>query len=608
MVSAVSAFDTLSVSEIKFSSNDADVSGEAFLLNGVENGASDEALFSINDNKDRFDENLGNGKKIKQGGKISSELKEYKLSYPIINDNIPLFNAEIVGQKQYWGSFYDYDSWCSNLAGNREWFWKKPSGSFKVYCVAFNDVGKLGRISSSINTLFKDEVKVTLDDGSQETISISESQKTARTSNVFMRFNFMGGSTSQAPDLGNDYGVVYASSNNKWFTASKPKIDAYKAVIESSSDLEKIINQCLNGGFWGGGLGGKGEIEACINDFNILSDIKETKIVQYDSEIIQSGLNGNIVLSNTPIYQYPVFTLKIKADWIGIFQPVGKPVFASDVTNDCFVEGNSGKIEFSIKNDANVDASFDVGITCGSGFSAINEGFIPFKAGETKKLTYYITGETESKTEGTCSVVVTDSSNPSVKVSKSGNVCTLDANQCSPLGAVRCNGNLIQECAEESGVQVWTNINECSVACEESAGVVECRDENIVVPKTTGGICEPTLGLGSLVIIPSFETKQANFLQKLIGKDVVSCLNGWTAFAWGLAILTFIFGILLFNELFKKKLKIKNKYARGTIATILAIMAYVFVLNYIFYAIWATILLSFFAVGLLILYFILVRR
>lgn len=599
MCSLVLAFDTLSVSQVNLVSNDPELNGQkVFLLTGVENGASDSVVYSINTIANQALQNTG--EKLKKDGTIKSSLTKFEVQYPLYNEQLPIYRAYIEGTKTYI-PFVDNDNWCWNLAGNNQAFWLKPEYSFTVYCVSFKSVAQLGKIQA-YQISFNDEITVQLNDGSSaEKIILSETNTVGKTSHVIARYSGNLVSTTGIPTLSTDYEPIWDSTKNEWYIAKKTLTTSYRTFIRENPDISAYMQTCIN----------TGSVENCVNTFNSYSTIPSTTITGYVSNIVYSGSSGRIVLTGTTLYQYPVFNMKISADWLGIYLPVGKPVFQGTPTSQCFAEGASGKIDYSIKNDAEVQASFNIGIICDGGFNAIPLGLQKFNAYETRSLTTYITSQTTSRTNGICTITATDASNPSVQATSTVNVCVIEANQCENIGEQRCYDMIIQKCSSVNGVNVWQLVGTCNNGCEYDNGVPKCKPDinnpcgngicNTGETKITCPVdcdkeeeCEPTWKIGNWIMIPSFKYKEASFWDKLksfdFSKTQQACFTNWTAVAFFLGLIAMLLVTLFANQIFKKEGLIKNKMIRGIFSLLLGIVIYTMFLNLFWIAVIITII------------------
>ena len=505
LLQTVSALETLGLSRIDFSSNDQEVEGKAFLLYGIENGRVDEARATY----DRL--SAIDGTKSKESVSITSKLTNYKLQYPLINENIPVYRGEIKDKVPYIPFIRNeqwYNNWCSNLVDSNFYFVSKQIGFNSVYCVEFETIGLLGRLSSSPKTLFTDKITVT-STGQSKTVELSEKNQVDFIDGYLRaRFVSMQGSLSGTPRPSIDYDIYFSSTTNKWNLISKPLSSQYRAFIKDNFvDISDFKAFCEKNG-----------AVKCIEELNRKSTFPIVTYTDYENTIITEQQSGSLILSNTPIYEYPSFTLKIDADWVGIFEPVGKPKIL-DTRGDDFIEGSNGKLEIDIKNDADVKASFNIGIDCGSNWKVINQNNVPFAPKETKTLTYFVTSETESKACTTCSIIVKDSSNPSVKDTESQKICVKEANQCPNKGATRCNANIIQQCENVNGVQVWQTRETCRQGeiCQNS----KCVAEGQPPPPPE---CKPILKAGDVTILPNFSRECVGTLSLIL--IIASAIGG----------------------------------------------------------------------------------
>jgi hypothetical protein len=450
------AFDTLSLDKIDFNSNDLEIKGPAFLLYAVENGRSDYAEYSLSNLQSAAN---SAGYKLTGTGKITSELTEYAIEYPILNTQVPLLELKEWGTKVFfpWTSDTDKMSWCASVIppSSHSYFVIKGF-EFATHCYYMSEYGVIGEISTEPQIIFEDTITVSVSGKSPETVVLTPQNKVDETSNVVAKFVSMQGSTQGVPQVATQYGAIFTSNEIK--LVSKAGIDAYRNHIKDGDILNSQLydDMVLNS-------------KNAIINFNNLRFMPKATYSSYNNNIAITGTNtGKITLTGTPIYQYPSFTLKIDAEWVGIFLPVGKPQIVS-VESDCFSTGASGKVTAVIKNAGTLDASFDIGMICDKSFSPFALSAQKFKAGESKSIDIFMTAYSGSKEEGKCTLTVKDSSRPTIQASTDNiNVCVRTAITCQPENSQRCIGDSREVCTKENDVLRWATIEQCQYGCEQT--------------------------------------------------------------------------------------------------------------------------------------------
>lgn len=491
------ALDTLGVSRVDFSSNVPELNKPGFIINTVENGRVEE--FVYNELKQDAQASVPSGIQVKQGGTISGRITSYSLNYPVIYDNSNIYYAEVAGDKYFFDVFSSSGienvvKWCESLKGNGEFV--VPLWDFNVFhqqCIRVTSIGKIARIDTSSRTKFTEEINVRLDDGkAAPTLIISDTQQQVKSGdgNVYVSWSGNLGTLQGQPIPSVDYKAIYTPDGvmltdrittdeyKVWAGMLKSKLtNNPTGHVDSTIYCQENMNvNCVASGT------GQYRIPGMIASINAKRDIiqKRTSYGAYDTSISFDGAKNTGMMTIKPpsmnlvTWAFPQFKIIINADWVGIYRPVGKPVIISS-SSPCFIEGQTGRIDLKIKNDATVSASFGIGVVCDSGFTAISQNPIQFNAGETKSITYFVTGETASKRTGNCRITVVDANNPASQytATKDQPVCITEANQCSNVGVTACEGKTLRKCDTVNGVNVWVPLKECEI-CETIGGVAQC--------------------------------------------------------------------------------------------------------------------------------------
>lgn len=344
----------------------------------------------------------------------------------------------------------------------------------KELCIKESPEGVQGKFSSDASPQFS--AKITLKRGTEEysgTISSVGQQdivlQTPTKKIAIVNFagglitpNVCGSSTGTGGTSVSGYIPYY--NNGKWNIISQGQYDNYlarKATIFTCTDSKEWFGFSDVAGF-----------KECIDVYNADVDKAVTSISGFGNIITTSESSGILQLESTSPIQYPVVTMKIDAEFIGVVTNAGTP----KITNTAFPEFGTGKtstITATIKNIGDFDGHFRAYLECDSIFTGGNTIDVPtVEPGKETKAYLDVTSATTTGT-GCCTVVAYDVANPSVLV-RGEKTCTTftQAPQCTPLAARRCNRLKIEVCTETLG---WTLEQECQVECVQALNTASCR-------------------------------------------------------------------------------------------------------------------------------------
>jgi hypothetical protein len=195
-----------------------------------------------------------------------------------------------------------------------------------------------------------------------------------------------------------------------------------------------------------------------------------------DIAILNSS--GLTVFTKQPT-SYPVFTIDLDAQRVGIIKLSGKPSIIN--TNNCeFNSNNIGKTSITVKNIGESQGCFNIGFeNCNliSGYTAGSNSLGCFGVGETKDIELNVAGSTTSTNgeTGSCLVTVYDVNTPSIKDTydlsckvnyNPGSLCADASTKCSPdyTQVMRCQGEprsyqLLTRCTGTNKCQYDSNGN-----------------------------------------------------------------------------------------------------------------------------------------------------
>ena len=198
-----------------------------------------------------------------------------------------------------------------------------------------------------------------------------------------------------------------------------------------------------------------------------------------------SSARAKVTLT-TPI-TYPTITAYIKASWIGIVTPIGKPQI-NTVTTSCFSSSTDGKIALTVQNIGTEREDFTIDGTCTNKAFTIQNSDVQLSAGEVKTVYIGLSGETsESSLKSPCTLNVRGKMYSDVK---SFTACVSGISICD-AGKLYCDQKNLMKC--NNGGTALALLEACTDTCvyNTSTGIAQCKTP--VKPDTCGnGVCDAT--------------------------------------------------------------------------------------------------------------------
>jgi hypothetical protein len=183
--------------------------------------------------------------------------------------------------------------------------------------------------------------------------------------------------------------------------------------------------------------------------------------------------NGKFIQPISDYIQKPQIQVYIKAESIGIYQPVAKFVIES-TSSACFETGSQaqGKISVNLRNDGKERGCASIDAICPSGFKPTKTELC-LGAGQKGTATISLTAEpnVQSELKGSCTVSVQPAIGTALE--KAVDVCVTAPCTCSPFtesctgkDRVRCNANCM----------TYTTLETCPKSCVISGMLSKCQD------------------------------------------------------------------------------------------------------------------------------------
>ncbi|MFQ6020840.1 MAG: hypothetical protein ACE5J4_02365 [Candidatus Aenigmatarchaeota archaeon] len=295
---------------------------------------------------------------------------------------------------------------------------------------------------------------------------------------VYVSFTGYVQSYEEAPEAKITHYATWV--NGKYVPTTKDSYNNWN-IYETSGQFESCVDE-----FWG-------DIESCVNEYNVYTDNAESPFpyldgTKYKLEMTYNGepqAFGSVNLNKWLLY--PDIMFRIKADWIGVVVPGGKPEIIS--LSQPTLPSAEGTIEALIKNIGSGTGTFTVYVeSCdkpgftGGGYYTM-ESLAP---GDQGYAYPELTAVCTEKTTATCKVKAFDPVSNLEDVNTTIVIC--DPNIICQPGERRCNENRIEEC--NSAGSGWSIIKTCEGTCEYRNGIPTCSES----PCNNNGICEADMG------------------------------------------------------------------------------------------------------------------
>ena len=467
-------FNDISLSSVDYLSNDPVLGGKSWVLTLVQNCMGRYAVGSFTESQ--IQDSADNAQ-AENDFKITTTLDEQKCEYSIQEQSKPILYLHQETRTLPFGiGKPEYENEC--IAKSNALFF--INDGWEYTCFWGSETAKHG-ILRTPSTTFKSTIKLEVPGKTPQTATITN--QLTRSVNIgtigqaYWNGNLVTG--DQCPSA-SDYRISAAYQNGVWKTIDENKYQEYLG--HHQSQLENCLDRYVNYG--------TETPDSCVLAYNI----KSTNALS-GKQLVSTGgaigttygtvYNGKVYLEPVKTLQYPMITLRLNVDWLGLFIPVGEPKVIYTSSKD-FRTGTTGIIDAQIQNVGSGAGSFNVYAECSSPFAQQGSSTTVYLSPNAiTSVSIPITASASTETTGTCSVCAKDINNPLKKHCKSVSVTVKPQILCTPSER-RCNGDYIEQCSlDGSG---WTSIQECDLGCEYINNQPACKSQK--EPICGNGICE----------------------------------------------------------------------------------------------------------------------
>ena len=469
-------FATLSISNVAYTSNDASVSGPAWLITVSQNGGGQYISGTVS--KEML-KDAAAGVQAADNVDIRMNLEEMFVQYPIQTqltepDYIYLVDKTMVSGFSSCPSDYPNYVTFGLLADNK-------------YCFRYTKTAAYGLIGTPTLTF---KTSISLSSGGK-TATATISNIGAQTVKIVDPSSKNAGTITWAGNLGTGeetpratdqkVSAAYVYTRNGWITISETDYQYYKTWRMSN------FQTCM--------MNAKGndasDKDYCVNTVNNLANqvlVGQNLVSSGGTAATTQGSQdaGQVRLELKKQIQFPVMTMKLSADWIGtitIVAPVGQPRIIS-VDSKEFQTGGNGFINVVVQNIGSGDGSFAIQASCSGAVSVQGTALnLPsLKPNEQTTMYIPISGNAVSTATETCSVKVYDRNNPDKSDTRTVTVTVNPVVLCTP-NMKRANGNTVEQCNPDGSG--WKTIQICRADEEPQRtvdGDVKCVKKTIEPP------------------------------------------------------------------------------------------------------------------------------
>jgi len=444
-------FSTLSASQAQVVTDSNVLSGKQWVITISQDGSggSLEGRFSPEDIK----EVTVTGETPQYPFTFKMEMTKNQVQYPI---------SAIEGEKLYVVNIYDIGTYIGATREERlKTCIEKVGGGFDVvnppglytswYCLQRFEQGTLGKAAEgSVN--FESKATLARDGSTPITANINNLDSTSVNLGTVGHLKWQGNLVTgqQVPvPTAQDVCFLNGKQSGAWASISCENYNTYKGKFANfASCVYSKQQQYKTGG------------NECVQDINnavTTAQQQKTFMVSGGTQAQTSGTlgSGQVVLPLPKQFQFPVFTLRIKADYIGIVIPAGIPKIDS-VTSEKFSTGGTGLIKVTVRNAGNSLGSFDIAATCQAPFSSDDRTRVNVNPGQSADVYLKVFGQTATDATNYCRVVAFDVNQPTNRDEKIVQVSVTTVAECRE-GTTDASGRLLRKCIGGK----WQIVKEC---------------------------------------------------------------------------------------------------------------------------------------------------
>lgn len=433
---SVTGFTTLSLTQASFASTSQFFNDKLWIMTIAQGGLGQHATGTISA------DSIGtsSGTKPASDLKISIDYSKFSWEYPIKVDyaSTPIYKYTLSTWTSLLSpSISDVQSHCPSYA-----YYGKFPLSFKAFCI--DETQTTSYMGNLDNCNFHTTATFNVN-GATKTIDSKEQINSYIGDKVYVTWN--GNLVKQACQSQAPYKPFYSAG---WKLGSAQYYSDYSSALTT---FDFNVNRFLSGSSFS-----ESDLQGAVNTVNQKSDRFTASIQQFGTVMEPASTDGAYVdLSVTSDVQVPVYTLYVKADLLGIYQPVAKAQIVSSSGAE-FKSGEYGNIFAEIRNIGDA-GNFNVWAVCTSPFQYLETTKTVSLQKDATATTYLRIGANVASTQtGTCTIKVQAAGTSDI-VQATVSV-RADPQYVCNAGTKRCDNLQIQQC--NSAGSGWTTVQTCA--------------------------------------------------------------------------------------------------------------------------------------------------
>lgn len=463
-----SGFTVTSVSTSSVITKSTDPSTVYWIINTQFNGGGQGLAGTID--PDVVKSFMGGKVYTKQPISITVDAVNEQVMYNIVNEAIPIYRynlqTTVAPQNCPLGVCYYYADAPACPAGAN---WNIPLGTsfwgkvIKRYCITKQQVGTKGVYDNPFIG-FNAKMRITVGNTIKEKIICSGSASNCEGSSI--SFDELGTATwtgslvtGESPPNQDNFVAILKASSNIWQIARKSTYESYFPLV---GDADQKLNTVKNTMAGQSNIAqGDTEINDAITPVNNAADALLAEDTSFTSTPFTKDSNtGKVTITLHRSLTSPNVVFRLRADWIGIVIPTGKPEIVS-VTAEKFSSGEAGIVNVQVKNVGEVAGTFSAMLVDCDPFlqsTTTQSARKTLQPGDVDTISIPISGGSMAEDiTKQCSVKVYDVNEPSITTSSSVTLQMEKPKVCVP-NKVFADGNTIKKCnADGSAIETVEN-------------------------------------------------------------------------------------------------------------------------------------------------------
>lgn len=470
----------LSINEVEFGSNVQGIRGDAFLVTFAQTSLGQHIYGTFNSNE--INSRISGNERVETGFRMDIRGSETVCNYDInrqSSDPDYIYKVSLIDEGRcdpinpFGATCQDRVNQCDGIG-----FWVKYTWQLRGHyvCMGETQFTPVGNIQFSRED-FSADISVTVD-GQTHSTTINNRDGGVNILDGKIVVDWVGnlGTGQQCPSPAQQ-NVMAAYLNNQWRIIDSSKFQTWSTLTSRTSDnIPRNLEDCIRAG-WQDRDSGADIANKCIPDFNRLVDDtlvrKDFRSVGGSNAItLGSSNDGRVTINTGRQLSFPVFTMRIQADMLGVYVPVAEPKIQNVVCDD-ITSGFMGIARVDVRNTGNTGGGARVSVNCNSPLTvstgALN-GFL--EPGVTNSFNFALTGDGSGSVSCTAQVreagtnTITDTETFTCNLKEVGaddpetgdRRCTMDGeyqiygggrwNTQSPVPHPNCEGGIIEDKTE----------------------------------------------------------------------------------------------------------------------------------------------------------------